>query len=447
MKRSVFGALVLFLLVGPVSAQESVGSAHSEMVEVVRRSRPARCEERVWDALLYALQPTILPNAGNLDAYLPPDVFGNAWTCLGPIIVAEGRFTGVPRNRRGRMYSAASKLIRLSGRRESIPVFRKHLTHRDADIQRGAIDVVGALGDRQAVPTLCKLLARKHVQTAAASALGQIGDRAAIPALKRSRSLTSDPNFLRVLDSVLAQLDPEGTHDAAMPKIVVSFRTAIVGGREILTVRDASGRTVAAAPFDAATTTGITLARLELFGVRVKELAAQSAELRATMRADWATLDSSALKHLVFEGMVSPSVVLSRELASAGDARRRGYGTLVYLLADLKDVIFCSLLPDPTTCRACPGTPPCDTGANSCTPPGLGPFACCCLCDVCAYARGGTEGDRLRADQDLRACVTKVSPDMANIYYVVVRVFGWPCFRYSTPADRDAVAQLPRIEL
>ena len=55
----------------------------------------------------------------------------------------------------------------------------------------------------------------------------------------------------------------------------------------------------------------------------------------------------------------------------------------------------------------------------------------CCGAHVEAYAIGGTERDRRRADRTFYQCIVNEGrPLVASIYYFGVRWFGWAFFNY-----------------
>ncbi|WP_413558605.1 helicase [Bdellovibrio sp. HCB209] len=59
-------------------------------------------------------------------------------------------------------------------------------------------------------------------------------------------------------------------------------------------------------------------------------------------------------------------------------------------------------------------------------------FLSCCIKHDISYWQGGTEEDRLLADEDLRSCIeAKGHPDIARAYYYAVRVGGSPKFNSS----------------
>ena len=55
----------------------------------------------------------------------------------------------------------------------------------------------------------------------------------------------------------------------------------------------------------------------------------------------------------------------------------------------------------------------------------------CCGAHDDAYANGGTERDRRRADRDFRNCIAEAGrPVVARIYFWGVRLFGFAFFNY-----------------
>lgn len=85
----------------------------------------------------------------------------------------------------------------------------------------------------------------------------------------------------------------------------------------------------------------------------------------------------------------------------------------------------------------------------------------CCLAHDRVYWRGGTEADRLKADQELRACVASTSGDkgLASLMYVGVRLgggpylptwfrwgYGWTYGRFYQPLQPEEKALADKLE-
>jgi hypothetical protein len=103
------------------------------------------------------------------------------------------------------------------------------------------------------------------------------------------------------------------------------------------------------------------------------------------------------------------------------------------LFALLRDAILPLTLTDADACS-------CTT--NGCTQsPDLWFESCCDTHDIC-YCLGGTIGDRIACDLELRDCIAESGPPLiasavADIYYRGVRAFGWDFFS-SAPSPRGA---------
>ena len=85
----------------------------------------------------------------------------------------------------------------------------------------------------------------------------------------------------------------------------------------------------------------------------------------------------------------------------------------------------------------------------------------CCVAHDRVYWRGGTAADRLKADQDLRACVASSTGDtgLASLMYVGVRIgggpylptgfrwgYGWTYGRFHEPLRPEESAAADRLE-
>ncbi len=116
-------------------------------------------------------------------------------------------------------------------------------------------------------------------------------------------------------------------------------------------------------------------------------------------------------------------------------------------------------------CACTPGLKPFTTDGCSQFPDrweALGKDWClCCVAHDRAYWRGGTREERLKADQDLRACVRAASDnaDLASRMYTGVRLggtaylptafrwgYGWPFGRFYQPLQPDELAAADRLD-
>jgi hypothetical protein len=116
-------------------------------------------------------------------------------------------------------------------------------------------------------------------------------------------------------------------------------------------------------------------------------------------------------------------------------------------------------------CAGAPGLKPFTTDGCSQFPDrleALGKDWClCCVAHDRAYWRGGTEEDRLKADQALRTCVRTASDnaELAAQMYAGVRIggtaylptpfrwgYGWPYGRFYKPLQPDESAAADKLE-
>jgi hypothetical protein len=85
----------------------------------------------------------------------------------------------------------------------------------------------------------------------------------------------------------------------------------------------------------------------------------------------------------------------------------------------------------------------------------------CCVAHDRIYWRGGTDADRLKADQELRACVASATSDkgLATLMYVGVRIgggpylptwfrwgYGWTYGRFYQPLQPEESAAADKLE-
>jgi HEAT repeat protein len=80
---------------------------------------------------------------------------------------------------------AAAEVLGRIGDPQAVPALLEALKDRDGDVRRAVADALGIIGDTQAIPALLEALKDENwwVRQAAARALGEIGDPQAVPAL------------------------------------------------------------------------------------------------------------------------------------------------------------------------------------------------------------------------------------------------------------------------
>jgi hypothetical protein len=135
---------------------------------------------------------------------------------------------------------------------------------------------------------------------------------------------------------------------------------------------------------------------------------------------------------------------------------------LSHLLRRLAPLALAAALGD---CAATPELRPFSTDGCSLFPDRLASsgkdWCLCCVAHDRVYWRGGTDADRLKADQDLRACVASTTGDsgLASLMHVGVRIgggpylptwfrwgYGWTYGRFYQPLQPEESALADKLE-